>query len=124
MDIHASPRPVKPDAFMDYQENIPGTDVIFEMVAIPGGEFEMGSPESEFGHEQDESPVRRVRISPFWMGRAEVSWDEWECYYEKTATMGKYASIEEGDVAVDATTGPRLLTGLRIRDGAGAHVRP
>ena len=30
-----------------YIEKIPGTDVTFEMIPVPGGEFLMGSPANE-----------------------------------------------------------------------------
>ncbi|UCE49731.1 MAG: formylglycine-generating enzyme family protein [Phycisphaerales bacterium] len=39
-----------------------------EMVAIPGGWFEMGSTKGD----DDESPVHKVWVSPFWMDRYEV----------------------------------------------------
>src|SRR5688500_1645182 len=37
-----------------YKVTIPGTDVTFEMMPVLGGEFVMGSPESEPGHKTDE----------------------------------------------------------------------
>ncbi len=60
-----------------YTNAIPGTDVPYQMVPIPGGEFQMGSPDGEKGHKPDESPLHRVKISPFWMGRYEVTWDQY-----------------------------------------------
>ncbi len=44
----------------------------YELVRIEGGSFEMGSPEDEVGRDASEKQ-HRVRISPFWMGEAEVS---------------------------------------------------
>ncbi len=50
-----------------------------EMVVIPAGRFQMGSPEGERGRSSDESPMREVSIhSPFSIGRFEVSVAEWE----------------------------------------------
>lgn len=46
----------------------------FAMVAIPGGEFRMGSPSGATGAKADEHPRHDVRVSPFWMGRHEVTW--------------------------------------------------
>ena len=44
-----------------------------EMVWVPAGEFDMGSPASEAGHQQDETQ-HRVRIDRgFWMDATEVS---------------------------------------------------
>ena len=61
-----------------YVETIPGTELKFEMVPIPGGTFLMGSPPSESNHGKDEEPQHPVQIAPFWMGSKEVTWDEYE----------------------------------------------
>lgn len=60
-----------------YTNTLPGSEVTFEMVPIPGGEFTMGSPDAEPGHKPDESPQHKVKISPFWMGKYEVTWDQY-----------------------------------------------
>jgi formylglycine-generating enzyme required for sulfatase activity len=61
-----------------YVEQIPGTNVTFEMIPIPGGTFMMGSPEEEPGRAKDEGPQHEVQIRPFWMGKTEVTWDEYD----------------------------------------------
>jgi formylglycine-generating enzyme required for sulfatase activity len=63
-----------------YVETIPGTKVSFEMVAIPGGTFVMGSPPGEPGRAEDEGPAHQVRIAPFWMERTEAAWDEYDAF--------------------------------------------
>lgn len=47
-----------------------------EMIAIPGGLFEMGSK----GAAADETPVHKVSVSPFWMDRYEVVQEEFKKY--------------------------------------------
>ena len=42
-----------------YTDEIPGTGVKFEMVPIPGGEFIMGSPQAEKGHNANEGRSTR-----------------------------------------------------------------
>lgn len=64
--------------FVDHEVVIPGTDIRFTMVAIPGGEFVMGSGEGERGRQPEEGPTRRVRVMPFWIGKHEVRWQEYE----------------------------------------------
>jgi formylglycine-generating enzyme required for sulfatase activity len=50
-----------------------------EMVAIPAGEFVMGSPASETGRYEDEGPQLSVTIArPFAVGKYEVTFDEWD----------------------------------------------
>ncbi|EDX76242.1 hypothetical protein MC7420_5676 [Coleofasciculus chthonoplastes PCC 7420] len=46
-----------------------GNGVTLEMVAIPGGTFLMGSPETEEGHRDNESPQHRVTVQSFFMGK-------------------------------------------------------
>ena len=62
----------------DYESVIPETGVKYEMVAIKGGEFTMGSPPSEDGAFDDEHPQHPVGIEPFWMGKFEVTWDQFQ----------------------------------------------
>ncbi len=93
------------EKFDNYTERIPGTDVEFEMVAIPGGTFLMGSPESEVNRRADEGPVRPVKLSPYWIGKTEVTWDEYEAFYAATKSEGR-SSDTEAMKKVDAVTGP------------------
>jgi formylglycine-generating enzyme required for sulfatase activity len=58
-----------------------------ELVLIPAGEFDMGSPDSDKDAESDEKPQHRVKISkPFYLGKYEVTQEQ----YEKV--MGKNPS--------------------------------
>ena len=77
MENHQS---VAAGAMENYLEKIPGSDAEFNMVAIPSGEFLMGSPESESGHKTDEGPQVKVEIAPFWMGQYEITWNEFELF--------------------------------------------
>ncbi|MDX1951734.1 MAG: SUMF1/EgtB/PvdO family nonheme iron enzyme [Verrucomicrobiota bacterium] len=63
-----------------FKITIPGSEVTFEMIPIPGGEFLMGSPASEPGRKSDEGPQHKVKIAPFWMGKCEVTWNEYELF--------------------------------------------
>lgn len=79
-----TPPTLDPKLHKNYTETIPGTKeqkVIFDMVAIPGGTFFMGSPKHEKGRKADEGPQHPVRIRPFWMGKCEVTWDEFDVYH-------------------------------------------
>lgn len=49
-----------------------------EMVAVPAGEFVMGSSESEIGRCMDEGPQCTVEIPAFKISRYEVTFDEWD----------------------------------------------
>jgi len=70
-----------------YIERIPGTEVTFEMIPVPGGEFLLGSPEDEADRSDDEGPQRRVRVAPFWVGKCEVTWAEYQAYMNTYGPM-------------------------------------
>ena len=59
-----------------YTETIGVTEVALDMVPIRGGRFLMGSLEKEKGCKPDEGPQHKVAIEPFWMGRCEVTWEQ------------------------------------------------
>lgn len=76
------------DGFMiPYQQTIPGTDVVFDMVPIPGGEFLIGSPDTESGHQADEGPRVRIKVEPFWISKTEVTWAEYQKFMEMYETF-------------------------------------
>ena len=58
-------------------QKIPGTDVTFEMVLIPGGKFKMGSPAAEEKRKDHEGPQFDVEVDPFYMGKYEVTQAEY-----------------------------------------------
>ena len=92
-----------------YTNTIPGTQVSFAMVPIPGGEFVMGSPDSEPGRKPDEGPQHKVKISPFWMGQCEVTWNEYELFMypdEERRTRATIPTDAAGDKLADAVTHP------------------
>ncbi len=80
--------------FENFTEKIPKSPISFNMIAIPGGTFKMGSPPEEPFREEDEGPVREVEISPFFMAEIEVSWDEYLAFYVQTASEGRSTDTE------------------------------
>jgi formylglycine-generating enzyme required for sulfatase activity len=94
-----------PAAAKSYVQTIPGSSVHFDMVAIPGGTFLMGSPPTEPGRSADEGPQHPVTIRPFWMGKTEVTWDEYDLYWKKEeGAKRELLTIE--DKAADAVSRP------------------
>ncbi len=69
--------------FKAYEQTIQNTSVKFKMMPIPAGEFMLGSSASEQGHEVDESPQVKVKIEAFWMGAYEVTYDEYQLFFEE-----------------------------------------
>jgi len=79
---------------------IPGTETEFVMVPIPGGEFAMGSPANEAKRKADEGPQRKVKIAPFWMGKVEVTWNEFELFMYRDEER-KYKDFIPTDPKID-----------------------
>jgi len=96
------------DGFNDFTEYIPGSGVSFEMVAIPGGTFKMGSAEDEPFRNENEGPVKEVTVNSMFMAKIEVSWDEYLTFFKQTGAEGNtknsYLKVDQGDV--DAISGP------------------
>lgn len=92
-----------------YTDKITGTEVTFDLVPIPGGEFLMGSPDNEPGHKPDEGPQHKARIEPFWMGKCEVTWNEYELFMypdEEKKVRAARPSDAGLDKLADAITRP------------------
>ncbi len=101
--------PAEESQMKPYTNTIPGTRVTFSLVPIPGGEFTMGSPDSEPGRKADEGPQHKVKISPFWMGQYEVTWNEYELFMypdEERRTRATVPTDAAGDQLADAVTHP------------------
>jgi formylglycine-generating enzyme required for sulfatase activity len=92
-----------------YTNTIPGTEATYEMVPIPAGEFVIGSPESESKRKPDEGPQHRVKISPFWMGKYEVTWDQYFLFMysdDEKKQREEHPTPEEVNKVSDAVTRP------------------
>ena len=96
-----------------YETTIPGTEVSFRMIPIPGGNYAMGSPESEPGRSADEGPVRKADVEPFWMGECEVTWAEYNLfmrlYYQLKEFESRGMRPVTDDNRIDAITAPTPL---------------
>ena len=67
-----------------------------KMVVVPSGRFTMGSSRGEAGHEDDEEPLRRVRIDyRFAVGVYEVTFAEWYACLD-AGGCGNYIPDNEG----------------------------
>ncbi len=70
-----------------YVEEVPATNVSFEMVEIPSGSFMMGSLEIEANRKTDEGPQHEVVLDAFYIGKYEVTWDVFELFFEQNQEL-------------------------------------
>jgi formylglycine-generating enzyme required for sulfatase activity len=92
-----------------YQELVPGTkDIFLEMIPIPAGEFVIGSPDNEPNRKDDEGKQHKVKVAAFWMGKVEITWNQYEPFTTK-AMRDEALNIDKlvnGKTLVDAVSYP------------------
>ncbi len=113
--MSAIPTHITPPAtqFSPYTQQIPGSEHGIAMVPIQGGTFSMGSPASEPNRNADEGPQHDVKISPFWMGKYEITWDQYELFMQREIDNIKDAASRGNEVnlevdGVTAATAPYI----------------
>jgi formylglycine-generating enzyme required for sulfatase activity len=81
----------------NYTEKIGDSGVTFDMVAVPGGTYLMGSPKDEEGRKDDEGPQHPVTLRPFWVGKCEVTWDEYDLWWkDNPGSKAEQRDVESG----------------------------
>ena len=91
--IAAVPDPTA-EEMKSYAEKAPsGEGSGYEMIAVPGGEFFLGSPDDEPGRKPDEGPRHKVRIDPFWIGKLEITWDLYRPFMENGGNRNKDGTL-------------------------------
>jgi len=79
-----------------FTENI-GNGVTLDTIAIPGNRFVMGSPTTELQRENSENDQHTVNISPFFMGKYEVTQEQWQVVMENNPSnfQGAQRPVEQ-----------------------------
>jgi len=73
--------------------------VKFPMVLIPAGKFKMGSPESEKDRYKEETQHEVTLTKPYYMGKYEVTQEQWESVMGKNPSDTKGAKLPVTDVS-------------------------
>jgi len=108
LNITVYNEPTRVDKFANFTEKVPGSTISFNMVAIPGGKFKIGSPENESYRRPDEGPMKEIELSPFYMAEVEVTWNEFLVFYSQTGREGRTTDVKSNPAVgeVDAISGP------------------
>lgn len=85
-----------------YRQTIPGTAIEFTMVPVPGGIIEMGPADGAPTDPETTSPKQKVKVESFWIGRCEVSWDEYWKFMELNSQFTQLQKLRT-TTAQDAT---------------------
>lgn len=109
-----------------YTQELEGTELSIDMVAIPEGTFLLGSPEGEIGRQADEGPQKKMGIEGFWMSKYEVTWELYNLFLQRS--IDHVEEVNKGkdiDMGVDAVTGatiPYVDMSLGMGTGPGLPV--
>ncbi|MEQ1830259.1 MAG: SUMF1/EgtB/PvdO family nonheme iron enzyme [Pirellula sp.] len=98
---------------VSYTESLERTSITFEMMPIPGGTAEIGSPSSEAGRNEDEGPQFKAQLEPFWMAKTELTWAEYKTFMRSYEVFKRLSSDGIREVTAenraDAITVPTPL---------------
>ena len=92
-----------------YIEPLAHTAFKIDMLPIAGGKFVMGSPETEADRHADEGPQHGVEVSPFWMSKCEITWNQYEVWSDRVDSLRRAAYGKPStprDKVADAVTRP------------------
>ena len=100
-----------------------GEGIELVMVWVPGGEFIMGSPETEKEREPDEGPRTRVVLSNgFWMGKYELTQAQWQqvmgdnpAYFQEVGPDAPVEQVSWHDCTNFIAKLNQLVPGARFR---------
>jgi nitrate/TMAO reductase-like tetraheme cytochrome c subunit len=85
--------PLMSTGFQNYTEAVPGSDVKFHMIAVPGGTLEEGSPALGACRQRDAGPLRTLTIRRFWMTQEAVSRRELDQFMKQRKSQ---SGVSEG----------------------------
>ncbi len=90
-----------------YRLELPGTTQALEMVFVEGGNFQIGSPTSEKGHQQDESPQSNIEVASFWMASTETTWNLYQHFVDRDIDGQSLQKKDQAlvDLDIDAISG-------------------
>ena len=93
----------------DFKQIIGGSQLDIEMVAIPAGNFKMGSPAIEEGRKTDEGPLHTVNLTAFWMSKYEITWDLYNLFVNRAIdSIDNPSADADLDLEVDAIAGATI----------------
>lgn len=96
-----------------YTSTIPGTDIEFTMIPVPGGDYMMGSPDDEEERNDDEGPQVKFSVDPMWVAKTEITWLQYKEYMRMYSIFKDFESRGERAITdenrADAITAPTEL---------------
>jgi formylglycine-generating enzyme required for sulfatase activity len=99
--------PAPPGDMKPFTQQVPESDVKFDMLPIPGGKVLLGSPENEAERQADEGPQVEVEVEPFYMAKFELTQAEYDVFRNRYNTVASKGQPPiPADKLADAVTYP------------------
>ena len=92
--------------FSNYKQGVNNETFLFEMIAVSGGEFLMGANANDTSRKKDEKPSHKVQVDDFWMGKYEVTWEQYDAFVFGKFTPSQFKKPSElQELGIDGVTG-------------------
>ncbi|RXQ94534.1 hypothetical protein EO244_09660 [Ancylomarina salipaludis] len=90
--------------FKNFKEQIPGSDVSFDMIAIPAGEFEKAIYHN---NKFNSKPLvrKKIQLSPFFMAKVELTWDAYLVFLRDVESEGREQTQALDSLETDVISG-------------------
>jgi len=90
--------------FSNYSQNVESPKLSFEMVAIEGGNFKMGT--NNPNRNANERPEHLVEVNDFWIGKYEINWKQYEAFVYRELSKEKLIDQAQlKSLGIDAVSG-------------------
>ncbi|MEP1490341.1 MAG: SUMF1/EgtB/PvdO family nonheme iron enzyme [Algibacter sp.] len=92
--------------FGNYSQTIEDKNISIEMIAVDGGNLTMGVSENDTSRNNAEKPQHDVTVGDFWIGKYEITWEQYDTFVFGEFGPEKFKDIKElNDLGIDAISG-------------------
>ncbi|MEC3905665.1 SUMF1/EgtB/PvdO family nonheme iron enzyme [Tamlana sp. 2201CG12-4] len=114
-------QPIKAQEFENYTQTVKDLSLSFKMMAVNGGSFSMGAPESSERH-ANEKPSHEVEVDDFWIGKHEITWEQYDAFvfgeFGPDKFIAKDRLLNLGIDAVSGATPPYVDMSFNMGKGS------
>lgn len=92
--------------FNNYTQDLKEESIKIDMVAVEGGTFLMGAKNDDTTRSYDEKPSHEVKVDDFWMGKYEITWEQYDAFVFGEFGPEKFISKDKlNNLGIDAVSG-------------------
>lgn len=92
--------------FNNYTQDLKEESITIDMIAVKGGTFSMGANNNDSTREDDEKPSHQVEVDDFWMGKYEITWEQYDAFVFGQFGPEQFKDIKAlNELGIDAVSG-------------------